>query len=131
GPVNISKVSETSFLEVVRSLGIEALVFLAIILPGLEAIFVRLTHSFFSVVENVMVVPEIVPPGIISVWVTPTPESKRTIYAIGVRTDDYDSPPSLRLGFACRDERYTKQHEDGESKTANLSQILSFHLSTF
>jgi hypothetical protein len=61
-PVNISEVSEASFLEVVRALGIEALVFLAIVLPGLEPIFVRLIHSFFAVVEDVMVVPEIIPP---------------------------------------------------------------------
>src|ERR1044072_696968 len=133
-PVNISKVSETSFLEVVRSLGIEALVFLTIVFSGLEAIFVRLTHSFFAVVENVMVVPEIVSPGIVPIWVTPPAsisKSKRTIYAIGIRTDDHDSTPSLRLRFACGDKRDTKQHERGESETANLSQIFSFHFSTF
>ena len=60
GPVNLSKVSEACFLEVMRALGIEALVFLAIGLSGLEAIFVSLTGSLFAVVKHIVVVPEIV-----------------------------------------------------------------------
>lgn len=45
GPVNFSKVSEACFLEVVRALGIVALVFLTITFSGLMAIFVTLFDS--------------------------------------------------------------------------------------
>src|SRR5690349_8004736 len=134
GPVNISEVSESSFLEVMRTLGIEALVFLSVVLSGLESIFVRLSQSVFTVVKDVMVVPETIPPRIIPVRVTPPisiSKSKRTIYAIGVTTNDHDSTPALRLGFAGGDESDTKQHERAESETANLSQIFSFHFSPF
>src|SRR5215213_986227 len=108
GPVNIRKVSEASLFEVVRTLGIEALVLLTIVLSGFEPIFIRLTRSLFAVVKDVMVVPEIITPRVISrtvsVRVTPPvsiSKSKWTIYAIGVRTNDHDSAPTaLRLGFA-------------------------------
>src|SRR4029450_6041042 len=52
--VNLSEVSEAGFLEVMRALGIVALVFLAIRLSGLEAIFVRLIGSLITVVKHVL-----------------------------------------------------------------------------
>src|SRR5690348_8585385 len=99
GSINISEVSKTRFLEVVRALGIKALMLPAIVLSGLEAIVIRLTASFFAVVENVVaVIPPIrtIAPAVrITVRIsppTPISESKRTIDAIGVRADDHDSP---------------------------------------
>src|ERR1044072_6872659 len=117
-PVNISKVSKAGFLEVMRALGIVALVFLAIILSGLEPILVCLTASFFAVVTDIMAVPEVVTPGVISVRVTPPAsisKSKWTIYAIGVRTDNDHPAPALRLSIARGDESDAKQHDHTES----------------
>jgi hypothetical protein len=85
----------------VRALGIKALVFLAIVFSGLEAIVVRLTAGIFAVVKDVVaIVTKTI--RIIAVRVpppTPISKSKWTIYAIGIRADDHDSAPILRLGF--------------------------------
>ena len=101
-PVNFCEVSEARLLEVMRALGIIALVLLTIVPAGFETIIVRLTRSFFAVVKNVMVVPVVVTPGIVSpsVRISPASKSKRTIYAIGVWTNDYYPTPALRLRFA-------------------------------
>jgi hypothetical protein len=56
-PVNVSEVSEPCFLEVMRALGIKALVLLTVILSGLESIFVALSSSIFAIVKDIMVVP--------------------------------------------------------------------------
>src|SRR5215203_1563391 len=99
--INFSKVSEASFLEVVRALGIVALVLLTVVLTGLETIFVSLTASFIAVVKHVMVVPEIV--WRVTIWVAiriaPASKSKRTIDAI-VGADNHYSATPLCLSFA-------------------------------
>jgi hypothetical protein len=50
----------------VRALRVIALVLLTIVLSGFEAILVCLSGGLFTVIKNVVAIPEVVRPGIVS-----------------------------------------------------------------
>src|SRR5688572_22768220 len=117
-----------------RTLRTVALRLLTIVFASLETTFVALLDSFLAVVEDVLAIaeairrPGVVTKPVVAPWVPVVPPTKRTVDAIGVRTNDYhSSTAALCLSISRRSKRDTKHHERTEKDAADPSHVLSFH----